>query len=161
MNPFAKTEEYPVLAGTVCFALLAAVVVGGIVGYKKLTTGQARQQAEQVIGQASNHLQRLEMMLDTARVQLGQSGASLAPEDRIKVNSAIVVIEENMPIFHAVLSNGYSFLERNDFRSFRAAFDDRQQSNLVSVLKTDRRCLEQVVKYCQEREKLSRQAGMR
>ena len=94
-------------------------------------------------------------------LQLGQSGASLAPEDRIKVNSAIVVIEENMPIFHAVLSNGYSFLERNDFRSFRAAFDDRQQSNLVSVLKTDRRCLEQVVKYCQEREKLSRQAGMR
>jgi hypothetical protein len=153
MSLTEQSQEHPVLTGTVCFLVLAGILVGGMVGYKRMINNRARGQVAGVVSETSKGVRQLDAALEKARAQLEKSGPFLSPEDRIKANQTIVIVDENMPVYCMVLSNALLAVERNEFAFFRSAFDGPQQSNLLRGLKRDRQALEQVVQYCRERER--------
>jgi hypothetical protein len=153
MSFFEKTQGHPVITGTVCFLFLAGGIVGGILAYKKVTGDRARQPALRVIHEVTDEVRSLEVALEKAKEQLRQSGSLLNSEDRIKLNGAVVIVDENRPVYYTVLSNACASLERNDFEFFRTAFDHLQQSNVLHGLRRDRQYLEQVIQVCKQRAK--------
>jgi hypothetical protein len=161
MGLFEPAQEHPVIAGAICFVFLAGALVGGIVGYRNLTTGKVRGEALQAMRTTSNQVRRLELLVEKARNQLRQSGPALNADDRIKANQTVVIVEENLLSYGTVLSNVCASIEQRNFELFRSAFDPAQQSNLLYGLRRDRQYLEQVIKFCKEREGVSRPPASR
>jgi hypothetical protein len=151
MSFFGPTERHPVIAGAVCFLVLAAAVVGGVAGYRKLVYGKARQEAAVAVHTASNELRRLEAALAQTQALFKKSGAGLGAEERIKLNAAVVIVQDNLPLYQTVLSNAGSALQGKNFKFFRSSFDGVQQSNLLQALERDGQTLDQVTSYCRAR----------
>jgi hypothetical protein len=151
MSLFEKAQGHPVVMGTICFVLLGGALVGSLAYYRVTTTGRLRHKANEVVHRTSSQVRRLDTTLDAAREELKRHGASLSPEDRIKVNQAIVIVDENMRIYSSLLSNACSSIQQNDFEFFRLAFDPVQQSNTLQALSRDRQLLEQAIRYCRTR----------
>jgi hypothetical protein len=161
MGLFEPSQKHPVIAGVVCFVLLAGALIGGIAAYRSLTTGKVKGHAIEAVRTTSNQVHRLEALLERARDQLRKSGPALSADDRIKANRAVVIVEENLLSYGTVLSNVGVSVEQRNFEVFRAAFDSTQQSNLLYGVRRDRQYLEQVIQFCKDREGVSRPAGLR
>jgi hypothetical protein len=153
--------RHPVLAGTVCFLVLAGALIGGILLYQRVTQRGATEKAALVVNATSNQVQRLDQTLEQARELFRQTSPAMSADERIKINQAIVIVDENRPIYGLVLSNALASLEARQFEFFRSSFDAAQQTNLLQALQRDRQSLEQVVRYCKERAKLGRPPAAR
>jgi hypothetical protein len=149
-----RAQAHPSVTGTICFLFLGGLLVGGINGYKKITHDRARRETGALIHGPSNQVYRLALALEKAKAQFKQSGPSLGAEERIKINSILVVVEDNLPVYYTVLSNAYASIERNNFGFFRSELDTAQRSNFLYALKRDGQFLEQAVQYCKTRQGL-------
>jgi hypothetical protein len=161
MSLSEKTQQHPVVAGTVCFVFLATALIGGITAYQRVTQRRAGQEAALIVSATSNQVQRLDRALEQARELLRQSSTALSADERIKVNQAIVIVDENRPIYGMVLSNACASLQARKYEFFRSALDAAQQSNLLHALQRDRQSLELVIRYCKDRTKSVRPPGSR
>jgi hypothetical protein len=142
-----------VAAGVVCFLVLGGALVGGLGGYQHFAHSRDREHASRRLRAITPAVQRLDAALEQARGHLRNAGPSLATEDRIKVNQAIVIVEENLAIYAGVLSNASASLGAGRFEFFRSDFDPGAQSNLLEKIERDRRSLDHVNAFCRERER--------
>ena len=67
MSLSEQSQQHPVLTGTVCFLVLAGILVGGVVGYKRVTNHRARGQVAGIVSETSKGVRQLDAALTMLR----------------------------------------------------------------------------------------------